>query len=71
MNERILLTQVSSISKKYDLLVKKIGSNFNIFDITNISHDEVKICRVIHELLSTKGSHNQGNTTQNYFLILC
>lgn len=65
--EKILL-EVSSISKKYELLNQKTGSYFNIFDIANIATDEVKICRVIYELINTKGSHYQGFTYLKLFV---
>lgn len=58
--EQILLTQITEISKKYDLLYQKTGGYFNIFEVAGIAHDEVTICRIMFELLSPTGSHYQG-----------
>lgn len=60
MNVNILLYEIKAINDKYDLINKKTGGYFNIFEIANISTDEVIICRVIHELLSPNGKHYQG-----------
>lgn len=60
MNCQILLSQITAISQKYDLLYQKTGGYFNIFEVANIAYDEVTICRVLHELLSPTGSHCQG-----------
>lgn len=59
MTQEILLSNVNSILKKYDALNQKTGRYFNIFEITNIATDEVKICRVIYELINPKGKHFQ------------
>ncbi|MDK2562942.1 PD-(D/E)XK nuclease family protein [Romboutsia sedimentorum] len=68
MNIELLLTKICEISNKYDLINQKTGSYFNIFDIANISTDEVTICRVIHELLDPKGSHYQGDLYLRLFV---
>lgn len=54
-----LLHEISSITKKYDLLYQKTGGYFNIFEIANIATDELSICRVLYELLSPTGMHYQ------------
>ncbi len=59
-NIELLLQQVSGISSKYDLINKKTGGYFNIFEIANIEYNEVIICRLLHELLSPDGNHFQG-----------
>lgn len=56
----MLLQEIAGISKKYELLYQKTGGYFNIFEIANIATDEVVICRVLHELLSPRGTHYQG-----------
>ncbi|HEY8890494.1 MAG TPA: hypothetical protein VIM70_09590 [Clostridium sp.] len=61
MNIKILLAQISAISKKYDLIYQKTGGYFNIFDIANIESDEVIICRIIYELLNPKGRNLMRN----------
>lgn len=68
MNPQMLLHEVNGISKKYELLNKKTGGYFNIFEIANISTDEVILCRVLYELLDPKGSHCQGNTYLKLFI---
>lgn len=68
MSIELLLQEISAISKKYELLNQKTGGYFNIFNIANITTDEVKICRVLYELLSPKGSHYQGSTYLNFFM---
>ncbi|KZL88477.1 PD-(D/E)XK nuclease family protein [Clostridium magnum] len=68
MSIELLLQEISAISKKYELLNQKTGGYFNIFNIANITTDEVKICRVLYELLSPKGSHYQGSTYLNSFI---
>lgn len=70
MNDTIekLLVQVKEISKKYDLLNKKTGGYFNIFNVAGIASKEVIICRVIKELLDPKGSHYQGTAYLELFV---
>lgn len=61
MDIQMLLQEITSVSKKYDLLNQRTGGYFNVFDIAGISSDEVMICRMIYELLSPEGSHCQGS----------
>lgn len=68
MNINLLLSEVSYISKKYEIINQKTGGYFNIFDITSIATDEVRICRVIYELINPKGSHYQGYTYLKLFI---
>ena len=68
MQEEIMLRQAAAISEKYELLRKETGSNFNIFEIANIATNEVKICRVIYELLSPLGCHYQGSIYLKLFM---
>lgn len=63
-----LLLEVSAISKKYEIINKMTGGYFNIFDIAGISTDEVKICRMIYELINPKGSHYQGDKYLKLFV---
>ena len=58
-NEKRLLLEISKLSARIKQINESTGSLFNIFDITNVSHDEVTICRVIYELINPKGSHYQ------------
>lgn len=68
MSVELLLSEVSHISKKYELINQKTGGYFNIFDIANISNDEVFVCKFIHELINPKGSHYQGYTYLKLFV---
>lgn len=63
-----LLSKIGDITKKYDQLSNVTGSNFNIFEIADISSDEVKICRLLYELLSPTGRHGQGNAYLALFM---
>lgn len=60
MSIESLLSEVSHISKKYEIINQKTGGYFNIFDIVDIASDEVCMCRFIYELINPKGSHYQG-----------
>jgi hypothetical protein len=68
-----LLSQINAISQKHALLAKETGGNFNIFKITDVASKEVIICRVLYDLLSPKGSHNQGIVYLSLFVknVLC
>lgn len=68
MNIEFLLAEISEISKKYSLINQKTGGHFNIFEIAGINSDEVKICKVLYELLNPQGSHFQGYTYLKLFV---
>lgn len=68
MSIELLLSEVSHISKKYELINQNTGGYFNIFDIANIAKDEVCVCRFIYELINPKGSHYQGYTYLKLFV---
>ena len=55
-----LLNKVTEINSKRIENERKTLSNFNIFDICNVTYDEVTICRFLSELLNPKGRHSQG-----------
>jgi len=63
-----LLKQLETINKKYDEIDKITGRNFNIFDAGNIGHIETFHTRLIAELLSPNGSHNQKDKFLKIFL---
>jgi len=64
----LLLNEVNAIVKKYDEISRNTGGHFNIFSIAAIQTDEVKICRIIKELIDPKGSHYQGGIYLKLFL---
>lgn len=57
---REVLAEVNLIDAKYDFMYRKTGGYFNIFDILNLQADEVRICRLLRELLDPHGCHYQG-----------
>jgi len=60
-NAALLLQNSAGIIRNYDELYRKTGLKYNIFKIVRIKEDEVKICRVIADLLNPKGSHYKGD----------
>jgi hypothetical protein len=57
----LLLQRSAEIIQNYDALYRKTGKKYNIFKIARISEKELFICRVIADLLNTRGSHCQGD----------
>ena len=55
-----LLNEVSGILKKHKQSRMNNGDDFNIFKITGIQSDEVKMCRMLAEIIDPKGTHNTG-----------
>ena len=55
-----LLEKTNNIIKDREKRIKEKLFTFNIFDICDISYDEVKVCRFLCELLNPKGRHLQG-----------
>ena len=55
-----LVEKSNNIIKERDATIKEKLLTFNIFDICDISYDEVKVCRFLCELLNPKGRHLQG-----------
>lgn len=64
-----LLSQVGSISKKYEELAKVTGENFNVFRVLKIHSDEVRMhSALLGELLNPKGSHGQKDVFLKLFI---
>ena len=55
-----MLLEVSEILKEHKANIIKNDRDFNLFKITGIQSDEVKICRVLAEIIDPMGSHNKG-----------
>ena len=55
-----LLDDAKQIVDRYYRENAKQGEKFNIFYIQGTASDEVRVCRLIRELLDPKGSHGQG-----------
>ena len=60
-SEELLLTKTKELLNARNEQLQDKLLTFNIFDICDISYDEVRICRFISELLNPKGRHLQGN----------
>ncbi|GHV17515.1 hypothetical protein AGMMS49938_18330 [Fibrobacterales bacterium] len=63
-----LLYQITVINKRYEEIFKSSGENFNVFNILNLTSDELSHSRFIAELLNPKGSHGKGNIFLKSFL---
>ncbi len=68
MNIEEMLINVTAVSEKYDLINQKTGACFNIFNIMDVSTNEVKICQLIYDLLNPYGSHYQGKSYLKLFI---
>ena len=69
MSIQNLLTQVSSLSEKYDKILKETGEDFNIFKILKMESKEVKThSAFLSELLNPKGSHGQNDIFLKLFI---
>jgi hypothetical protein len=64
----LLLTQLSNINKRHKEISNYSGENFNIFNLLNISGDELSHSRVIATLLNQKGMHGKDNKFIELFL---
>ena len=56
-----ILADITVIRQQSELLRKYKGYGFNLIRLLGAETDEVKICRLLYELLSPKGSHSQGS----------
>lgn len=63
-----LLNEFTDLVNEYEKKSEKVENKFNIFSILDVATDEVKICRVLQEFLSPKGSHNKGDLFLKEFL---
>lgn len=63
-----LIQKIQLISEKYQILAKETGKNFNIFEIAHINTDEVRLCRVLNELINPNGKHCLGRLYLDLFL---
>jgi hypothetical protein len=68
LNLALLLTQISNINKRHEEICKFSGEKFNIFDILNLSTDELSHSRMIAELLNPKGTHGRDSEFLKIFL---
>ena len=59
-----LIQKIQLISEKYQILAKETGKNFNIFEIAHINTDEVRLCRVLNELINAM--NGEASLKDNY-----
>ena len=64
----LLLERVSVEAGKLKKLYRETGLAYNVFKAAGIDQDEVKMCRVLADLLNSKGFHNQGNAYLKLFM---
>ena len=63
-----LLNDISINTKKTENQYRKTGMAYNIFKVAGISEKEVRICKVLADLLDPKGQHYQGNIYLKLFM---
>jgi hypothetical protein len=64
-----LLKQVEVIIRKYEEIDLVSGVNFNLFQILDITSDEVRLhTKLISDLLNPHGSHGQGSIFLSHFI---
>ena len=66
----ILLERVSATAGKFKKLHRETGLAYNVFKAAGIDQNEVRMCRILADLLDSKGFHNQGNAYLKLFLVL-
>ena len=59
-NINSLLEKSSVIVEELKATKKDSGEDFNIFNITGFASDEVKVCRMLAEILNSDGKHGCG-----------
>lgn len=64
-----LLSEISEISNQYQHQFELSGNNFNIFNVINVTTNEVRLhSKFIAELLNPIGSHGQGDVFLQLFI---
>ena len=64
-----ILKKVAEISNKYEQLNKISGNTFNVFDVINVTTNEVRLhSKFLAELLNPKGSHGQNDVFLQLFV---
>jgi len=64
----ILIENCLNTIKQFEQFYKQSGQKYNIFKIADISADEVKLCKVLGDLLNPKGNHYKGYLFLKQFL---
>ena len=68
MNPELLLAEISHLNKRAEERDRLSGDRFNIFNILNLSSDEISHSKIIASLLDPKGTHGKGNVFIGLFL---
>jgi hypothetical protein len=68
INFELLLAQISNVRKRYEDIYKFSGEKFNIFNVLNLSGDEISHSRIIEELLNPNGTHGKDKKFLELFL---
>jgi len=55
-----MLSDITAVRQRSELLRQYKGYGFNLLQVLGADTDEVKMCRLLYELLSPQGSHGQG-----------
>jgi len=64
-----ILKKVAEISNKYEQLNKISGNTFNVFEVINVTTNEVRLhSKFVAELLNPKGSHGQNDVFLQLFV---
>lgn len=64
-----LLNYINEILKKHEKLAEVNGDNFNVFNVINVTTNEVRLhSKFISELLKPHGSHGQGEVFLQKFI---
>jgi len=64
-----LIKKVAEISNKYEQLNKISGNAFNVFDVINVTTNEVRLhSKFVAELLNPKGAHGQNDVFLQLFV---
>ena len=73
MNQNTLSTMLADITatrQRSEFLRKYKGYGFNLIRLLGAETDEVKICRLLYELLSPDGCHGQGSKFLELFYLM-
>lgn len=65
-----MLLEATEIIKKHESRKVNSGELFNILDVSGISTDEVKMCRILAEIINPDGSHCMGSAFLEKFVDL-
>lgn len=62
------LEQIKNACNMIDAKESATAKHFNVFKILDVTYDEVRLCRILYELLDPRGKHAQGDAFLRLFL---